>query len=320
MSTDDAAGGDGAGRVAFVLTGGGSLGAVQVGMMIALHRCGINPDVLVGTSVGAVNAAYVAGPGTTEQRLASLATLWATLRRQDVFVADPRRWFRAATGAASSMFSPRPLRRVLATHLGYEAFEGARLELAMAATDIVTGMAVFLNTGPVVDAVAASAAVPGLLPPVRRGERTLVDGAVGHPGALAYADAHGVDDIYLLPAGYPCAGPPPRTALGVGLTSLSLLLHRQLLEEVHAYAGQARLHVAPPLCPVAISAADFAHGDLLMRRAEASTRRWLNGAPNPAAGTQHVADDRALAFHGPHRHPAATPHPAERTPGDRTRA
>jgi len=63
------------GSTAFVLTGGGSLGAVQVGMATALHERGIDPDVLIGTSVGAINAAYLAGPGTTGERLASLATV-----------------------------------------------------------------------------------------------------------------------------------------------------------------------------------------------------------------------------------------------------
>ena len=94
------------GGTAFVLTGGGSLGAVQVGMMTALHEQGIDPDLLVGTSVGAVNAAYVAGPGTTGQRLTSLADLWTGMRRRDVFVADPGRWLRAAVGGSPSSSPP----------------------------------------------------------------------------------------------------------------------------------------------------------------------------------------------------------------------
>ncbi|WP_082580534.1 patatin-like phospholipase family protein [Phycicoccus sp. Root563] len=295
----------GAGRTAFVLTGGGSLGAVQVGMMTALHEHGIDPDVLVGTSVGAVNAAYLAGPGTTGQRLTSLAALWTGMRRQDVFVAEPRRWVRAAVGGAPSMFSSRPLRLLLTTHLGYEAFEGARLGLAVTATDIVTGAALLLDSGPVVDAVAASAAVPGMLPPVRRGGRTLVDGAIGHAGALAYADAHGVADIYLLPAGYPCAAPPPATALGVGLTALNLLLHRQLVQEVRAYAGPARLHIAPPLCPLATSSADFTHANTLIRRALTSTRHWLDQPAHATTiATQNAGAASVLAIHGPHHHAA----------------
>jgi NTE family protein len=286
-------------RAAFVLTGGGSLGAVQVGMMAALHERGIDPDVLVGTSVGAVNAAYLAGPGSTADRLSSLAALWSGIRRRDVFVLDPRRCLRATVGSAPSMFSGRPLRQLLERHLGYRAFEGARLQLAVAATDVVTGEGVLLDTGPVVDAVAASSAVPGLLPPVRRAGRALVDGAVGHAGALAYADARGVDDIYLIPAGYPCAGPRPTSALGVALTALNLMLHRQLVEEVQAHAGHARLHVVPPLCPLATSPADFTHSRALMVRAQSSTRDWLDQS-SPSCTDAGPAGAGVLAFHGPH--------------------
>lgn len=88
------------GRTAFVLTGGGSLGAVQVGMMQALHERGTTPDLLVGTSAGALNAAYLAGPGTTSERLGSLAELWAATRRRDVFPVEPLRWLGAATRGA----------------------------------------------------------------------------------------------------------------------------------------------------------------------------------------------------------------------------
>ena len=102
-------------------------------------------------------------------------------------------------------------------------------------------------------------------------EDARVDGAIGHPGTLAHADGCGVDEIYLLPAGYPCAAAAPSTALGTALTAVSVLLHRQLVEEVRAYTGHARLHVVPPLCPLAISPADFTHVDSLIHCAHAST-------------------------------------------------
>ena len=100
---------------AFVLTGGGSLGAVQVGMLAALHEHGIEPDLLVGTSAGALNAAYLAGPGTTGRpdRLAG-RTCGSDMRRRDVFVAQPRRWLAATIGAAPSMFPATPLRALVA--------------------------------------------------------------------------------------------------------------------------------------------------------------------------------------------------------------
>ncbi|KRE41104.1 patatin-like phospholipase family protein [Knoellia sp. Soil729] len=288
---------------AVVLTGGGSLGAVQVGMIAALHEHGVEPDLLVGTSVGAMNAAYLAGPGRWSDRIEELERLWGGMRRHDVFVLDPRRWVRAATGAEPSLFSGAPLQRLLSTNLGYSAFDHAQRRLAVTATDLVTGQPLVIDSGSVVDAIAASAAVPGLLPPVERDGRTLVDGSVGHAGSLAFADQPGIDDIYLLPAGYPCAAVPPTSALAVALTALTLLLHRQLIAEVEAYAGRARLHVAPPLCPLAVSPADFGQADALIERAHETTGHWLDDDDAQARALgDRGADGQGgvLAVHGIH--------------------
>lgn len=281
--------------IAFVMTGGGSLGAVQVGMLTALHDAGIWPDLLVGTSVGAVNAAYLGGPGRLADRLPTLRALWQGMRRQDVFSVDLRRWFGAARGARTSLFDGEPLEQLLRHHLGYGHLEEARIPVEVTASDLTTGRGLVLDSGPVVSAVQASAAVPGVLPPVTRDGRTLVDGAIGELDVLAHTAAKGVSDIYLLPAGYPCAGTSPTSALGTALTALSLLLHRQLMAQVNGYHGAAALHVVPPLCPLTVSPADFTQTATLMARAHRSTRRWL-------AGSNVTHDVSVLALH-PHHSP-----------------
>ncbi|MGO4599679.1 patatin-like phospholipase family protein [Terrabacter sp. 2RAF25] len=282
--------------IAFVLTGGGSLGAVQVGMLNALHEQGIHADLLVGTSVGAVNAAYLGGPGRRADRLRTLAMLWRGMRRHDIFAVDLRRWFGAAVGTRSSLFDGQGLDGLLRRNLGYEDLEQARIPVEVTATDLVTGHGLVLATGPAVSAVRASAAVPGVLPPVTRDGRTLVDGAIGELDVLAHTAAHGVSDIYLLPAGYPCAGAPPTSALGGALTALSLLLHRQLMAQVNGYRGDARLHVVPPLCPLSVSPADFTQTPTLLARAHESTSTWL------AAG-RRIDDASVLSLHVHHRPP-----------------
>ncbi|HKY77430.1 MAG TPA: patatin-like phospholipase family protein, partial [Acidimicrobiia bacterium] len=103
---------------AFVLSGGGSLGAVQVGMLQALQERGVRPDLLIGTSAGAINAAYLAGRGMSEDSLADLARLWRGLRRQDVFPVDPIRHVLALRGTQTSLCSNENLRGLLAAHLG----------------------------------------------------------------------------------------------------------------------------------------------------------------------------------------------------------
>lgn len=288
---------------AFVLTGGGSLGVVQVGMLAALHDHGIEPDLLVGTSAGALNAAHLAGPGTTEDRLLSLADLWSNARRRDVFVTRPRRWLAATMGASPSLFADTELRTMVQRNLGFDRLEDARIPVHVVACDLVTGHGVALTEGPSADAVLASSAVPGLLPPVRIDGRTLVDGGVGEFDAIEHAEAWGAEDIYLLPAGYACAGPAPSTAAGTMLTAFSLLLHRQLLTQVRGYRGAARLHVLPPLCPLSVSPASFAHAAPLLRRSHRVTSEWL------AHGGRDAIAAAYLSLHQ-HADPDSLPHSA----------
>lgn len=291
---------------AFVLTGGGSLGAAQVGALLALEDHGIRPDLLVGTSVGAINAVFLAGPGDHAERLHVLAALWSALHRRDVFVADPRRWL-GALRSAPSLFDAAPLRRLLETHLGYDDLADARVPTHVVATDLTAGTVQVLSTGDVVGAVLASAAVPGLLPPVTRDGRLLVDGGFGPHVGLGHADRLGADDIYLVPAGYQCAPRrAPTTALGISLTALALLIHVQLLTEVEEYAGHARLHVLPPSCPQTVSPADFRHADELMRRARAASAASL---ARPSADLSPAARI-GLHDHTAHAHPrTARAHP-----------
>ena len=99
---------------AFVLTGGGSLGAVQVGMLQALSVHGVRPDLLVGTSSGAMNAAWVAGHGMSTDSLAELASIWTGLRRTDVFPVGPRQVLRGLLGLSTAVSTNTRLSRLVA--------------------------------------------------------------------------------------------------------------------------------------------------------------------------------------------------------------
>jgi NTE family protein len=267
---------------AFVLSGGGSLGAVQVGMLQALAARGVAPDLLVGTSAGALNAGYLAGHGMARESLDELASVWASLRRRDVFPLQPARLAAAAVGRTPSLCSSGPLRHLIEQRLTFERLEDATIPLHVVATDVRTGEEVLLSAGGAVDAILASAAIPAVFPSVRIDDRDLVDGGVADNAAISQAVALGADVVYVLPTGYACAlGSPPSTPLSSAMHALTLLIEQRLVLEVAHFAGIVDIRVLPPLCPLSVSSIDFGQAPLLIERARAATVRWLDqGGPD----------------------------------------
>jgi NTE family protein len=281
-------------RTAFVLSGGGSLGAVQVGMLQALAERRILPDLLVGTSAGALNAVFVAAHGTSPAALDVLATTWATLRRDDVFPVRVPQVMLALAGARDALSTDRGLERLVRRHVPFARLQDAPIPVHLVATDLLSGEEVLLSEGDVVSAVLASSALPAVLPPVRRDGRTLVDGGLADNAAISQAIALGADRIYVLPTGYACALPtPPTRPLGVAVQALSLLVQQRLISDVARYADLVDLVVLPPLCPLRISAIDFRHAAELCRRAHVSAAHWLD------SGAAHrPRPERVLGMHG----------------------
>lgn len=262
---------------AFVLSGGASLGAIQVGMLQALAERQVAPDLLVGTSVGAVNAAYLAGRGAGLRALDDLAATWVGLRRRDVFPLDPLRHLLALGGNSTSLFSDSGLRRLVTTHLTFTALEDATTPVHVVATNVLSGEEVLLSTGDAVSAVLASTAIPGVLPVVQREGLSLVDGGLANNTAISQAVALGADRVFVLPTGVACAlAEAPRGALAVAVQALSFLIQQRLIRDVADFAGHAELHVAPPLCPLAVSPLDFRHAADLIERARQSTGKWFD--------------------------------------------
>jgi NTE family protein len=268
---------------AFVLSGGGSLGAVQVGMLQALAQHRVTPDLLVGTSAGAVNASYLAGHGTGRQAVDQLAAIWTSTRRSDIFPIDPARHLLALGGVRHSLFTDRGLRRLIGGHLNYTNLEDADLAVHIVATDLLNGREVVLSHGEALTAVQASAAIPGILPPVERDGLHLVDGGLADNAAISVAVGLGADRVFVLPTGYSCAlSNPPRAALSVAMQSLGLLVQQRLVADVAYFAERVDLNVLPPLCPVAVSPSDFRHARSLIRRAYAASLQWIeDGGLNP---------------------------------------
>jgi len=263
-------------RTAFVLAGGGSLGAVEVGMLHALTEHGLRPDFVVGASAGAINGAYFASD-PTPRGVAKLDQLWRGLIRRHVMPMRVSDLFRIAM-RRDYLVDPSGLRRLLEKHLPYRLLEEAPIAMHVVATDMLLGQEVLLSAGPVVDAVLASTAIPGVFPPVLIGGRSLIDGGVSNNTPISSAMKLGAQRIVVLPTGFACAlKGAPKSAIGRALHALSLLVVRQLVSDIERYQGDVALHVVPPLCPVDSSPYDYSGCAALIDRATLTTRTWIAG-------------------------------------------
>ena len=170
-------------NVAFVLSGGASLDAIQVGMLHALYERGIVPDLIVGTSAGAMNGAFIASRPQTAATAAALADVWRDLRRGQVFPLNPLTGLLGSLGARDHLVPASGLRKLIAHNVQHVELEELPIPLHVVAVDVISGEELRLSHGPVVDAVRASAAIPGVVAPVRWKDRTLMDGGVANKHA-----------------------------------------------------------------------------------------------------------------------------------------
>jgi NTE family protein len=274
-----------AGRVAFVLSGGASLGAVQVGMLHALYERGITPQLIVGTSAGAVNGAFIASRPQTVETACELAGIWHTVRRGQVFPLNPLSGFLGFVGSRDHVVPSSGLRKLVAEHSQHPHLEQMPIEFHVVAVDVVTGEELLLSRGSTVDAVMASGAIPAVLAPVAWEERSLMDGGVANNTPISHAVELGASEIYVLPSGHSCAlEQPPSSALGMALHALTLLTQSRLIADVELHRDNAKLVVLPPPCPLGIQPIDFGHADELIERSLGDARAFLdgNGAERPA--------------------------------------
>jgi len=187
---------------AFVLGGGGALGAVEVGMLRALFERGIAPDLVLGTSVGALNGALVArdpSPAVIER----LTGLWraAADDSRAVYGDRPLRTVRRAVATGTNLYSAAPLRQRLDEELGDVTFEQLPVRFQVCAASIERAAEHWFASGRVVDAVVASAAVPGLLPPARVGDEHYLDGGIVNSIPVGRAVQLGAARVFVLQVG-----------------------------------------------------------------------------------------------------------------------
>ena len=288
---------------AFVLSGGASLGAVQAGMLRALYERGVGPDLIVGTSVGALNGSFIASRPPTPATALELAEIWRGVGSGNVFPLNPLTGILAFFGASDHLVSDHGLRKLVADHLELGALEDSRIPLHVIATDLLSGRELRLSRGNALEAVMASAAIPGVFPAIEWKGRRLIDGGVANNTPIIDAIELGADRIYVLPTGNACELPEaPGGAVAMLLHAMSLLVMRRLLLEIEALRDRAELIVLPPPCPLTVAPIDFSHADELIRRGYEDSRDYLDAVergeapvPLPMAMHDHLAPARVAA-------------------------
>lgn len=207
-------------RVAFVLSGGGNQGVAQVGMLRALIERDIVPDVVVGTSAGALNGAAVAYRPTVEG-VDHLAKTWIELSSADVFPGGKlsRAWNVLRRG--TYLFDHTGLQALIERSTPARSFADLAVPLRVVATDFDTGDEVVLAHGPLEPALLASAALPGVFPIVEHDGRRLVDGGVVNLVPLWHALSGRVDRVYVMNVTGGGSDRAPRSPLDVVMTSFA---------------------------------------------------------------------------------------------------
>ena len=272
-------------KTAFVLGGGGNLGAVQVGMLRALSSRGIVPDVIVGCSVGALNSAAVAGDPTPEG-IDRLTETWVRLRPDDVFPSSRLNGPWMLMRKALSLCSNDALRDLIHRCAHFERFEDAAIPFEVVAASLHSGRERWFSSGPIVEPILASAALPAVLPPVEIDGELFIDGAVVDNVPISRALHHGCTRIYVLHVGnFDRPRPKPQRPIDVLLQSFSIARGYRFLAEAHAEPPPGvEICTLPAIDPGPLKRNDFSRTRELVDRAAYAAGAYLDGLQRVAAG------------------------------------
>lgn len=232
--------------IAFVLGGGGVRGAVETGMLEALLERGIRPDVVVGTSIGAINGALVARDPTLAV-IPALEDAWMSPEANAVYGDSIAAQLTRLVKTRTHLNSPAPLRRILERALGTDTrFEDLDVPLRVVAASIERAAERVFDSGPLVDAILASASVPGLLPPTLIDGEHYIDGGIVNSIPIEQALAAGARTVFVLQVGRiesPLVA--PRTAVETARVAFEVARRHRFARDVASLPDGVALHVLP---------------------------------------------------------------------------
>jgi NTE family protein len=230
---------------AFVLGGGGQLGAGEVGMLRALLERGLLPDLVVGTSVGAINGAAVA----TEPSAAMIQRLqdtWVDLERSDVFAGSLLNRIATLARTGTHLHGNELLRATLTEALPIPLIEDLPVRFQCVAASIERASEHWFTSGDLVDAVLASSAVPGLLAPYEIGGEHFLDGGIVNSIPVNRAVQLGADRIFVMHVGRldrPLE--PPRRPWEVALVAFEVARRHRFVGDLASLPDDLEVHVLP---------------------------------------------------------------------------
>lgn len=283
------------GPVAFVFSGGAALAAYQVGMVRAAYEFGLRPNLLVGVSAGAINAAFLAQKPDAD--IQELEQAWAGISSRDVFAERlPSKLWRLARGAPA-IYGNAALTKLLGRVFGAHArIEDCSLPLGILAARVPSGLPKVFSTGEMIPAILASTAIPGIFPSIVMDGVRYVDGSIVSSVPLVPAVLMGAQSIVVFDAGPPCEASKVGTpSIAQALSAAVTMSTRQRIAVHLPDLGQRHriLYLSAP-CDMAHSALDFGATPYRIeagyRTAKATlTKGWPDGPG--VTGMPHLHDD-----------------------------
>ncbi|MEA3077646.1 MAG: hypothetical protein QOF60_2554 [Actinomycetota bacterium] len=261
----------------FVLGGGGNLGALQVGMLQAAIDRGIVPDVIVGCSVGAINAAALAADPTRDG-IERMKEVWATVGEQIVAPVGKFDGVRLLTSRGASLQSNAGLRRLLEDTLPFKRFEDFPVAFHVVATSLTHQAERWFDKGDVIAPILASAALPAIFPPVTIDGEILIDGGVLNNVPLSKAYELGASQVYVFHVGnFDRPRPAPKRPVDVLLQAFSISRsYRFKSESSVAPPPGVELVVVPSVDPGRLRYNDFGRSPELIERGRAAAAAYFD--------------------------------------------
>ena len=232
-------------KTAFVLSGGGLLGSTQVGMLQALVEANIKPYLILGASIGAINGAGFAQDPTTAG-VAKLTQLWLDVVDQNPFSGSIIERVSTLAKTRVSLFDTDRLEQLLSNQLSAINIEDLTIAFQCVAVQIEDAREVWFETGPLVPAILASSAAPGIYPPVRLDDFHYMDGGVVNPIPVDRARKLGATRIFVLQVGkMEQQLPVPNNPISSALTALEIARRARFNAAVAKAAQTTELHLLP---------------------------------------------------------------------------